>query len=90
MKTIRATFKKGPHVMTCTLLYHYSDNPQTAKLDGKTEEFLLANHKPIQLFGPINRLESIAEFQAGQIGATFEIEDLGGDALEWMDDVVLE
>jgi len=88
MKTIRVTIRKDGKQASCRLEYILTRSPAKQTWSGDRGEFrchvgLLPN------FGfPMEWLEEGVRHQAERRGATFEIEDLGGEATEWRDEVL--
>lgn len=80
MKTIKVTLTKEGAQATCTLEYVYTDIPREGKWAGNHKAFRLSDGLLMDLSCSLERLPRVVEFQAHQCGATFQIEDLGGEA----------
>ena len=87
VKTLRITFRKDGRAMTATLRYRLTEWPESVELSGETEYFLMSDGKPSRPKASLGQLAEVAAWQAAQIGASAEIEDLGGEAGEWRDEV---
>ena len=87
MKTIRVTFRKAEARAVCLLTYRETDFRHTLAWSGDKEPFLVDGTLPL-LGGALHSLEQDAAHQAALCGATVTIEDLGGEAMEWTDEVL--
>jgi hypothetical protein len=88
MKTIRITLSKTGAQAVCRLKYHFTTNPEFARWTGDRKAFRLANGNLPSFLFPIDSLESVVAHQAVQSGANYQVEDLGGEAITWTDNVI--
>ena len=88
MKTIRVTLTKPGATATCLLTYRETDFPQTAQWSGNRKAFELATGVLADPGGGLENLERVVAHQAALCGAEYLIEDLGGEAAFWTDEVV--
>jgi hypothetical protein len=91
MKTIRITLRRDGNTLVCTQEYRFTMSAEAVKWQGDREAFrsadgLLPDFKWLSL----EWLEKGVAHQAGRRGATHEIEDLGGEARMWADNVIME
>jgi len=85
MKTIRITFRKPGHTMLAHLKYRTPDHDESMELSGDVDAFLMPDGSKLRPFGNLDgHLEANTHFQAKQVGATAEIEDLGGETVRWI------
>jgi hypothetical protein len=89
MKTIRITLTKEGAQATCTHIYHFTCEPQKTTWAGNRNAFMVDGRVPGFSDG-IDKLERVVAFQAGLCNATYTIEDLGGEAQEWRDNIIFE
>ena len=75
--------------MSATLRYLETNWPDSVERSGETEYFLMSDGKPLRPKASLGNVEEVATWQAAQIDAVAEIADLGGEAIQWMDDVRL-
>lgn len=87
MKTIKITLEKEGAQATCTHLYRETSHPEETTWAGNRAAFPGTTGEPISCFASLERLERVVSFQAKLCGATYKIEDLGGEATRWMDEV---
>ena len=87
MKTIRITLTKEGAQATITHRYRNSDHPAQTTWAGNREAFKADGRVPSFTDGIDNLPRQVAH-QAALCGATFTIEDLGGEAQEWRDNVI--
>ena len=83
MKTIRITLTKDGAQAACTLQYIGTDSPRSATWSGNRDAFKLSGGMAPDFGFPIESLPDVVAHQAAQSGATFTIEDLGGEAVTW-------
>jgi len=88
MKTVKITLNKEGAQAACTLQYHFTDWPEKVTWAGNRKAFVLKSGHLIHPTGPLEKLDGKVAFQASQCGATFKIEDLGGEAETWTDEVL--
>jgi hypothetical protein len=86
MKTIRITLVKEGAQATCTHRYHFDDFPEDTTWAGNREAFK-ANGRLLDFTDGILNLEEQVRHQSALCAATYKIEDLGGEALMWLDNV---
>jgi hypothetical protein len=84
MKTIRITLGKDGAQAVCTNRYHFDHAPESSAWTGN-----LRDGRPLDLTFSLFKLDRVCAFQCAQCGATYKIEDLGGEAITWTDDVIL-
>jgi len=84
MKTIRITLEKDGAIATCTHIYRFTDAPEKTEWTGDRKPFSSVNG-PLDFEDGINNLERNVAHQAAICGATYKIEDLGGEAERWLD-----
>jgi hypothetical protein len=89
MKTIRITLTKDGAQATITHRYHFTHHPVETTWAGNRDAFKADGRVPAFTDG-IEKLERCVAHQAALCGAQFTIEDLGGDALEWRDNIIFE
>jgi len=87
MKTIRITLRKEGASATCTHRYRNDDFPAETTWAGDAGAFKTPDGRRPGFKDGLSRLESTVAHQARLCGATFEIEDLGGEARTWTDRV---
>ncbi len=87
MKTIRITFTKEGAQAACTLSYRRDDWPQDRTWSGNREAFKFSDGSLISTFGGISQLADEAAHYAKLCGAEATIEDLGGEAFTWRDEI---
>ena len=81
MKTIRITLVKEGAQAACTQQYRVTEWPSDISWAGNREAFRFPDGTVIEHFGGLDNLQRVAEHFARLCGATFTIEDLGGEAL---------
>jgi hypothetical protein len=89
MKQIRITLRKGDAVAVCTHMYRTTDGPMESRWSGDREMFRLPHGSLPGCHASLERLERVVAYQARLAGATYAIEDLGGEAERWWDEVIL-
>ena len=87
MKTVRITLSRPGAEAVCLLSYHFTCDPLTARWTGNRKAFRLSSGTLPQFCCPLDQLPSTVPFQAAQSGALWTIEDLGGEAIPWMDEI---
>ncbi len=87
MKTIKITLEKEGAQATVTHVFHYDDFPLQTTWAGNKEAFQAPDGRVPAFRDGIENLPETVAFQANLCGATFKIEDLGGEAVRWMDHV---
>ena len=87
MKTIRITLVKEGAQATCTHRYHFKDWPIDTTWAGNREAFK-ADGRLLDFTDGTHNLEEQVRHQANLCGATYKIDDLGGEAATWIDDVI--
>lgn len=88
MKTLRITFTKDHARAVCLIRYRETTWPEGSNWEGDRKAFRLCDGSMIDPRASLELLEEIVDHQARQCGASFEIEDLGGDAARWTDEVI--
>lgn len=88
MKTIRITLTKQGAQATCTHGYHFTNWPVETTWQGNRDAFKTPEGWRITCMDGIDNLQRQVAHQAALCGAKFTIEDLGGEALEWRDNVI--
>lgn len=88
MKTLRITFTKQGARAVCMMRYRETTWPDDSLWSGDREAFRLNDGEPISPCGSLELLAATVAHQAGQCDASFEIEDLGGDAFRWTDEII--
>ncbi|MEI6676463.1 MAG: hypothetical protein WCO57_14935 [Verrucomicrobiota bacterium] len=88
MKTIRITLIKEGEMAVCTNNYYFTESTRSSVWTGNRKAFALINGSLPNLSCPLDQLHEVAAFQAAQSGASFTIEDLGGEAMMWTDEVL--
>ena len=88
MKTIRITVEKEGAQAVCINRYHWDDHPETSEWTGNRKAFMLTCGEPVDFAFSLYDLPEDCAFQCAQCGATFQIEDLGGETEMWMDNVI--
>ena len=83
MKTIRITLTKEGAQAACTLQYKLDHETADASWSGNVEAFKLRDGQLPDFDFPMHSLPRVIAHQAAQSGATFTIEDLGGEAAIW-------
>lgn len=83
MKTIKITLKKEGAQATCTHVYRTDAFPIQTIWSGNHEAFMMPSGRLIPCLDGIDNLPETVAFQANLCGATFKIEDLGGDLQVW-------
>lgn len=89
MKTFRVTLTKDGAQAACTLQYKLAHEAD-AYWSGNVAAFKLTDGQLPDFDFPIDSLPRVVAHQASQSGATFTIEDLGGEAVEWRDNIIFE
>ena len=87
MKKIRITLTKEGAQAACVLTYRRDDWPSEVTWTGNLEACQFPDGSHIGSFGGIDQLARIAPHYAELCGATCEIEDLGGEAITWRDEI---
>jgi len=80
MKTIRITLRKEGATATCLLRYRNTDWPAEVKWSGDHQSFVMPSGRLVPCLDTLESIGATASHQAALCGATFEIEDLGGEA----------
>jgi hypothetical protein len=88
MKTIRITLVKEGARATCTHLYRNADWPDETTWCGDRKAFTTPDGTLPNFRDGLHQLEDTVAFQASLCGAAHTIEDLGGLAHGWGDEVV--
>jgi len=88
MKILKITFRKEGHVTSCIIRYRTTDWPADIKWSGDHRAFVMPSGRLLPCIDTLESIGDTAAHQAGLCGATFEIEDLGGEATEWRDEVL--
>jgi hypothetical protein len=83
MKTIRITLSKDGAQAACTMEYQLDHQPLHTTWSGNRDAFKLAGGQLPDFGFPIDSLPRVIAHQAAQSGATFTLEDLGGEAASW-------
>lgn len=83
MKTIRITLTKDGAQATCTQLFKVTHWPAEISWAGNHEAFVFPDGSIIEHFGGLDNLQPVVEHFSRLCGATFTIEDLGGEAIIW-------
>jgi len=86
MKEILITLKKGDAVAICRHFYHFTESPLKTVWKGDRTPFS-KNGDLLDFWDGIGNLPRTVAHQAALCGAEFTIEDLGGEAQVWMDEV---
>jgi len=81
MKTIRITLTKPGAQAACTQQYRVTEWPSDITWAGNRQAFSFPDGTVIEHFGGLDNLQRVAEHFANLCGATYEIEDLGGEAI---------
>ena len=81
MKTIRITLVKEGAQATITHLFRTHDFPDQTTWQGNREAFTAPDGRVPAFTAGIYNLERVVTHQANLCGATFTIEDLGGEAI---------
>ena len=89
MKTIRITLEKPGAQATCTHRYHFDDFPEDTTWAGNRAAFKSPEGGDMSFTDGVDNLERVVAHQAAICAATYKIEDLGGEAITWTDDVIL-
>ena len=79
MKTIRITLTKEGAQATCTMRYRVHYSPDETTWSGNRDAFKLHGAQLPDFEFSIYSLPRVIAHQAAQSGATFTIEDLGGE-----------
>lgn len=87
-KTFTATLSKDGRQLVATVRYVETSWPESVVFEGDTEAFRLPGDEPLTLRASLGRFRETARFQASQAGATIEIRDDGGEAIQWVDEVL--
>ena len=87
MKTIRITLVKEGAQATCTHRYHFDDFPEETTWAGNRAAFKSPQGLDMSFTASIDNLERNVAHQAALCGATYKIEDLGGESVMWLDNV---
>ena len=90
MKTIRITLTKEGVQATCTQRYRVNYWPDETTWQGNRLAFRFPDGTLIEHFGGFYNLPLVAAHFANLCGATYTIEDLGGEAQEWRDNIIFE
>ena len=88
MKTLRITFTKDLARAVCLIRYRETSWPEDSAWEGDRKAFRLGNGSMIHPKASLELLEETVAHQARQCGASFEIEDLGGEVVRWTDEVI--
>ncbi|MCX6873849.1 MAG: hypothetical protein NTW21_08580 [Verrucomicrobia bacterium] len=88
MKTIRITLTKPGAQAVCTHRYRLTEWPAESTWAGNRSAFPLNDGSLPCLLASYHRLEATVAHQAAQSGAAFTIEDLGGEAVMWTDEII--
>lgn len=88
MKHIRITLRRDSSTAVHDLFYRTTDWPERVKSAGDVSAFHLRPDDPVRPEASLEKLRDTVAHQAAQCAAEFEIEDLGGDAIMWGDDIV--
>lgn len=88
MKTIRIKLTKDAATVTCTHVFMETSFPSTTEWSGDRDPFRGPSGRLLSLTDGIDNLENTVAFQANLCGATYTIEDLGGEAYQWKDTVL--
>lgn len=86
MKKIKITLTKGNTTASCIHSYRRTDWPDHTEWKGDREPFA-RNGRLLDFSHGTEKLEETVAHQAALCGATFEMEDLGGEAMVWTDQV---
>jgi len=86
MKTMLVTISGDGTRAVCTLRYRLTDSPESG-WTGDRRSFVYEGMMPDFSF-PLEHLESVVAHQAGLFGFTYQIEDLGGEAEMWKDNII--
>ena len=89
MKTIRITLEKDGATAICTHTYRFTDAPFKTEWIGNRKPFS-AEDGPLDFHDGIYNLARNVAHQAALCGATYKIEDLGGEAEMWKDNIILK
>ncbi len=88
MKTIRVTFTKPGAKAVCVMRYRLTDFPDSWRWSGDRKAFLVAPGLTVGPYFPLERIHQGCARQAALSGAEVTVEDLGGEAMEWRDEVL--
>lgn len=88
IKTIRIILSKTGAQAVCSLKYHFTTNPEFSGWTGDRKPFRIANENLPSFLFPIDSLESVVAHQAAQSRAIYQVEDLGGEAMMWTDNII--
>jgi len=83
MKTIRITFAKEGAQAAWLMKYSVTHWPAHTEWSGTRQAFTMPDGFLIDHFGGLDHLERVVAHYASLCGATFTIEDLGGEARLW-------
>ncbi|MEI6175942.1 MAG: hypothetical protein WCS43_03550 [Verrucomicrobiota bacterium] len=83
MKTIKITLEKEGAQATCTHVFRTDDWPMETTWAGNHGAFMMPSGRLIPCLDGIDNLPETVAFQANLCGATFKIEDLGGEVQVW-------
>ena len=87
MKTLRITLTKPGATAICINTWHFDDFTLSSTWTGDRDAFRLSRGSLPDLRMSLDWIADTVAFQAAQSGATFTIEDLGGEAIPRLDNV---
>ena len=88
MKKISITLARGETSATMTAYYSSTDWPDSTQWAGDRAAFRLRDGSLPMLKATLDRLDETVAFQASQSGSTYTIQDDGGQATRWHDEVL--
>lgn len=86
MKKIRITLRKEKARATCLHHYRIVQWPDKSEWSGDRAAFRY-HGRDLDFSGTLDYLERNVAHQARLVGAEYEIEDLGGEVVRWIDEV---
>ena len=89
MKRFRITLTKSDAKMTALIGYHVDDWPSEVEYGGDLEKFVHGGDAHPTFLSSLSRFEKTARWQAERCRAEIVIEDLGGEAEPWRDNLVM-
>ena len=90
MKTLKVTLSKDGAQATCTLKYQSTDWPEEEAWLGNHKAFKISQGIMLSLANPLEDLEPSVKHISAKFGWTYHIEDLGGEAKMWTDNVIFK
>ena len=87
-QTIKVTLTKEGAQATCTLSYLYTRGPVNETWSGNHKAFKLSQGQQVSFVFLLEKVEEAVKHVSDKFGWTFHIEDLGGEAKQWTDEVL--